>query len=649
MFFAFKQLTTIFSTPLGGFAFAFCLMFFDYYYLFPRHWLLRAIRGPAGNAPRTPVPSGLLIIPSLLRQEDEIEAIKATIENVTQNDYPGELTIIASIDGYLEAEPLYRGLERWIAEKQKDLAPGVWLYLTGRELRGGKPMAIEQGVQYMHELVAGGVHAEFPKIYFSTDADADLGPRALEHIARRLCMRNPITGSPGRAVAGNLYVRGNAYWKGLRNFFTVEGQVSLQVAREYLVTNVARHNKRPFPLSGTTGVLYCIWSDIFLSGPKYMGFMRTLAITDWLKWWIGFAPPKFSLSNAEPIPELMAGDTDDTVSAFLAIIARWENGRFTLDAPRTPLHAVYYALRSFFVDRALRYEPEARVYTSSPTTLKTLWKQRVRWNTARIEVAGRFSRSFWYHWDLGACAVGVVALMMKYVFFGAYYYVQVPFAMMQGSTLNRIGLAIALQLSVYVLWTTMALAMNGELRKNWRLLLAIPLAPLYTLVFSFWTTFTGVIHDVFLFGNITKFAPESTLIKGRSVRVAFLSRVRRFMVLLVRSAIFGDVPVGLFWLGWNETRWTPSGFHGWTTGKKPTLWQRMRHGAEEVRDVPVHVEQVLSGAVDVLRDSVQVRHVAPANFDEPANIVEAARISAGKIAHPNPSIPPPGGRKKNAA
>ena len=647
MFFAFKQLATIFSTPLGGFAFAFCLMFFDYYYLFPRYWLLRAIRGPAGNAPRTPVPSGLLIIPSLLRQKDEIEAIQATIDNVTQNDYPGELIIIASIDGYLEAEPLYRGLERWIAEKQKDLAPGVWLYLTGRELRGGKPMAIEHGVQYMHELVASGVHAEFPKIYFSTDADADLGPRALEHIARRLCMRNPITGSPGRAVAGNLYVRGNAYWKGLRNFFTVEGQVSIQVAREYLVTNVARHNTRPFPLSGTTGVLYCIWSDIFLSGPKFMGFMRTLTVTDWLKWWIGFAPPKFSESNAEPIPELMAGDTDDTVSAFLAIIARWENGRFTLDAPRTPLHAVYYALRSFFVDRALRYEPEARVYTSSPTTLKTLWKQRVRWNTARIEVAGRFSRSFWYHWDLGACAVGVVALMMKYVFFGAYYYVQVPFAMMQGSTLNRVGLAVALQLSVYVLWTTMALAMNGELRKNWRLLLAIPLAPLYTLVFSFWTTFTGVIHDVFLFGNITKFAPESTLIKGRSVRVAFLSRVRRLLVLLVRSAIFGDVPVGLFWLGWNETRWTPSGFHGWTTGKKPTLWQRMRHGAEEVREVPPHVEQVLSAAVDVLRDSVQVRHVAPANFDEPANIVE--RISAGRIAQSNPSIPPPRGRKKNAA
>jgi hypothetical protein len=29
------------------------------------------------------------------------------------------------------------------------------------------------------------------------------------------------------------------------------------------------------------------------------------------------------------------------------------------------------------------------------------------------------------------------------------------------------------------------------------------------------------------------------------------------------------VPLGAFWFGWGETRWTPSGFDGWTTGKKP--------------------------------------------------------------------------------
>lgn len=566
------------STPIGLLAFGLGLMFFDYFWVLPRYFLLRALHGPAEPRPEERLPSGLLVIPSLLRAQDELDAIRATVSNVVENAYPGTMLVVVSIDGYGEAPAIYDALVAWIGEKRSTLAAGVHLYVTGTPKRRGKPLAIEHGVSFVKGLVARGDHEEFPKIYFSTDADADLGPHALEHLARRLCKRNPITGAPGRAVAGNLYVRGNAYWQGWRKFFTVEGQLSIQVAREYLVTNVGRHNKRPFPLSGITGVLYCMWTDIFLEGPRFMGFMRTLTLKDWLAWWVGVAPPKYSESDAKPIPELLAGDTDDTVSAFLAIIARWDGGRFTLDAPRTPLHAFYYMLRSFFVDRALRYEPEARVYTSSPTTLKTLWKQRVRWNTARIEVAGRFAPSFAFHWDLAACAVGVVALMLKYVFFGLFYYVQVPGAVFHGSFAERILGSWILQLAVYALWTTSALIVNGELRKNARLLMALPVAPVYILVFSFWTTFTGVLHDVFLFGNVTKFAPETTLIRGGSKRFALLSRVRRAFALVVRSAVYGDVPFGAFWLGWGETSWTPSGFHGWTQGKRPTFLDRLRYG-----------------------------------------------------------------------
>lgn len=588
------------ATPIGGFAFAFCLMFFDYFYSLPAYFLGRALRGAPAPRPER-LPSGLLVIPSLLRGEEELEAIKATLENVLVNGYPGEMIVVASIDGYDEAPAVYDELVEWIEAKQPSLEQDVWLYVTGTPKRRGKPLAIEHGVQHVKALVASGAHAEFPKIYFSTDADADMGPHAFEHIARRLCKRNIFTGSPGRAVAGNLYVRGNSYWKNWRHFFTVEGQLSIQVAREYLVTNIARYNRRPFPLSGTTGVLYCMWTDIFLEGPRFMGFMRTLRFTDWLKWWAGLGAPKFSESRAAAIPELLAGDTDDTVSAFLAIIARWENGRFTLDAPATPLHAFYYMLRSFFVDRALRYEPEARVYTSSPTTLKSLWKQRVRWNTARLEVAGRFAPSFWFHWDLGVCAIGVAMLVMKYVFFGAFYYIAVPFAMFQGSVFMRIGTAFALQLSVYALWTTMALLMNSELKKNWRLLLALPCAPLYTVVYSFWTTFSGAINDVFLCGNITKFAPETTLIKGASARVAILARVRRAVVLAVRAVVFGDVPFGAFWFGWGETAWTPSGYKGWTSGKTPTLLERLRHGATpSAAKVPARVPAAPAAPVPVM-------------------------------------------------
>jgi hypothetical protein len=87
----------------------------------------------------------------------------------------------------------------------------------------------------------------------------------------------------------------------------------------------------------------------------------------------------------------------------------------------------------------------------------------------------------------------------------------------------------------------------------------------------------GVTKDVFLFGNATKFAPEWTLMKGGCERIAILFRIRRFVALVLRSVWRGDVPFGAFWFGWTETRWTPSGFEGWTTGKsaRSILWGRV--------------------------------------------------------------------------
>jgi len=567
------------ATPIGSLTFALCLMFFDYFYSLPAYLANRFIHGKPKPQPEKRLPSGLVVIPSLLRSTDDLEAMKATVSNVIVNDYPGTLLVVASIDGYDDAPELFDDLRAWIGRQQSHLAADVFLDVTGTPKRRGKPLAIEHALHHVKSLVDQKIVYEFPKIYFSTDADADLAPHALEYIARRLCKPHWLTGSPGRAVAGNLYVRGNNYWQGWRKFFTVEGQLSIQVAREYLVTNIVRYNRRPFPISGTTGVLYCMWTDIFLEAPRFMGFMQSLRWRDWIRWWAGFGVLKFLMSIVVFILWLFVGDIDDTVSAFLAIIARWENGRFTLDAPKTPLHALAYAIRSFLIDRALRFEPEARVYTSSPTTLKTLWRQRVRWNTARIEVAGRFSRSYWFHWDLGVSALGLLALKLKYVFFGLFYYVILPLQLFNNNYLWGIAATFLLQITTYALWTWMALAMNSEVFKNWRLLLALPLAPLYTLVFSCWTTMFGAVHDIFLCGNITKFAPETTLIKGGSSRVALFARARRALILAVRAVVYGDVPFGAFWFGWSETPWTPSGYAGWSSGRKPSLRERLRYGS----------------------------------------------------------------------
>jgi hypothetical protein len=556
------------SAPLVQSLFILLLLCWDYLLLLPWTLAARAARGGPARSPLTAgtAPSALVVIPSLLRKRDELDSMLATIDSVAGNGYPGDLFIVVSIDGTDDAPVLYRELVAWADGRARGLRR--WLYVTGTPRRRGKPMAIEHAVAFLRRLVERGEHAAFPKVYISTDADADLGPSALEHLVARLLRRHPLTGWPARAVAGNLYIRGNDFWRGWRRFFTVEGQLTVQVAREYLVTNVARHNLRWMPLSGVPGVLYCTWSDIFLEAPRFMGYMRTLRPRHWLKWWLGCAPPSFAASAAAPVPELLAGDTDDTVSAYLAIISRWKAGRFSLELPRTPLHAFLYMLQAIFIDRALRYEPEARVYTSSPTTIKALFKQRRRWNSSRIEVTGRFWRALWFHWSLGLPALGILVLIGKYCLFGGLMYLRLPMALGQTTILTAFVLGYTCQLAGYSMLTMFALLMNGELR-HWRLALALPLAPFYSICFSYLPSLVGAFNDVLLFGNITGFAPETTLIRGGSVRMALSFRVRRAFLLAVRALLYGDVPLGRFWLGWGETRWTPSGFEGWTTKKSP--------------------------------------------------------------------------------
>ena len=108
MFYALNHLSTILTTPYGIVSATAFILFFDYFYLVPRYFLMKALRGDAANVKREELPSGILIIPSLMREQAELDAIKATIESVTTNDYPGDLIVIASIDGYSEAPHLYR-------------------------------------------------------------------------------------------------------------------------------------------------------------------------------------------------------------------------------------------------------------------------------------------------------------------------------------------------------------------------------------------------------------------------------------------------------------------------------------------------------------------------------------------------------------
>jgi hypothetical protein len=513
-------------------------------------------------------PSGVVIIPSLLRNQSDLNAITTTIESCATNEYSSELLIIASVDGRTDQPRLYAQLLAWVA--RQSYPANVHVYACGTETRLGKMMAVEAGVTFLKALVACGRHAAIPEIYFSVDGDGTLGPHALERLAARLSKPHPITRKPRRVVAGKICIRPDLIWSGWRAFFTVKGQLNIQVAREFLVSNVSRHNWKWTPHVGIPGALYCTWSDLLVQGPQYMGFMQSIRFVDWLKWWVGFAPPKCSESTEPPLPEALTGASDDTCIAFLASIARWKDGRLFFDAPRTPLHAFGRLIVAFFFERSHDYEPEARVYTYSPSTLKGLWTQRVRWNASRFECAGRFWRSFWFHWDIGFPVVTHLLLVLRTVVEVATYYVLLPYVCFKSdSALLPYFIGYAGQTMAYGLYTAMALVLEREYRKFWRVIFALPLAGIHLIGINFCGCIYGVTRDLLLFGNVTNFAPEWTLTKSRCQRVALLFRARRFMALCVRAVLYGDVPFGTFWLGWRETLWTPGGFEGWTTGKKP--------------------------------------------------------------------------------
>lgn len=513
-------------------------------------------------------PSGLVIIPSLLRDGDDLKAITTTIESCATNGYPSELVIVASVDGRTECPLLYAELEAWVATRS--YPPNVKVRVAGTERRLGKMMAVEAGVLFVHAQVAAGTIAAFPDIYFSVDGDGILGPHALERLAARLATRHWLTKNQRRIVSGKLAIRPDLIWRGWRAFFTVEGQIYQQVAREFVVSNMMRFNRKLFPQIGVPGALYCCWSDLLLMAPYYMSFLRTVRLSHWAKWWMGAAPPRFSDSLEPPAAEALTGASDDTCMAFLASMATWKSGKLSLDAPRTPLHALGRLVMSFWIERSHMYEPEARIYTFTPSSVKGLWVQRVRWNSSRFECAGRFSRAFWFHWEIGFPTSLHLSLVLQNVGKILVFYFVIPFVCLgRGHVALGMFFGYAFHILEDMLYTAVAFSIERDYRRSWRSVMCLPLTPLYTIVSSNLACAYGVTKDLLLFGNPTKFAPESTLIAGQTTRVALLYRLQRFFSLCVRSVMYGDVPFGGFWFGWLESAWTSNGFEGWSTGNKP--------------------------------------------------------------------------------
>ncbi|MGF1464835.1 MAG: hypothetical protein ACFCGT_01765 [Sandaracinaceae bacterium] len=527
--------------------------------------LLRWSRGNPRPRLARPVPAGATV-PSLLRRRGELDGLIGAARSLAHNGYPGPLTIVLAVDGVDRAGDLYRELEAFVAGYEGP--PGVRLLLTGTPTRSGKGVAIDAGVQRLAQMGRAGT-IEMPELFFNVDADSEVEPGSLEIMAATLLRRAVLTGERARIVTSHVAVPPGTYWRGWRSLASVAGVLRLQVAREYMVSlGLGRVNQRLQPQTGASGALYCTWFAVVDAAPRYARFLQGLGLRAWVAWWLGVPPPSFSAQRdrLEPLPEGVAGMGDDTWITWLALACRWERDRLCFDLPRTPAHALLEFVRAYVV-RPYRYDPRAKIWTSTPTSLRGLYRQRMRWNTSRIWTVQRWGWGLLFAWSVGIPAildVGLIILIHVAILLGALLF---PAAVQAAPSLPTLILVAAASLGVRSLSTGLAILVDGSARTSWRLLLALPLAGTYHFAFNILPTIHGFLLQVLGFGFNSGFSPERTLIQGGSSRIALAYRARRALTLAVRSVMFGDVPLGRFWLGWRETPWTPNGYEGWDEGR----------------------------------------------------------------------------------
>ncbi|MCB9594468.1 MAG: hypothetical protein H6719_17175 [Sandaracinaceae bacterium] len=506
-------------------------------------------------------------VPSLLRNRGELEAIEAAIESLLGNEYPGPMTIAACVDGTNERPELYRELKRWV--KGLEITdPHVRVFVAGHHPRRGKGVAIDTGIlEVVRRVESGAIPPEHaPVVFFNVDADSELSPGAIELMVHTLLRPSRLTGAPAMVVTSHVAVPKKHYWKGWRHLFSTPGIIALSVAREYAVSlGLGRNNSRLLPHCGASGALYCTWFEVAEAAPKYARFMMKLTVKDWLRWWIGEAPPSFEAQRGslEPLPEAIAGMGDDTWMTWFAMAARVRPDRsIDFEYPRTPMHAAWRALVTYFA-RPFRYDHRAKIYTATPTAVKALFKQRIRWNISRIWTVHRWYPGLAFAWTVGLPALLDVVLVTAFHIMIVVGILLMPF--MKTPTM-WFAVLILVEMAFFVersLSTIFALFVDGTLRKNARLLLALPTAGIFHFLFNIFTTIVGFFRLVMGFGYNSGFSPERTLILGGSSRIALAYRATRAFKLAVRSAVRGDVPFGLWWFGWQATPWTKNGYAGW--------------------------------------------------------------------------------------
>lgn len=550
-----------------------CIIYYqlDTYFLIGRY-LLNKVTGKdefPGLAPENHLHI-LVVLPTMMRKRGELDGLKRAIDSVAHNGYPGRLTIVGAIDDRSEAPELYRELQKWVRDYASPAGVDVHVCATPRRM--GKAMAIDVAVHYVEDLVARGRMESYPPIFFNMDADSILGPQAIERMVYRLTRRSRWSGERKMIVASNLKVSKEHFWSGWKDLFTTRGTLALCVACEYMTSiSTAKHNTKILPVMVASGAFYCTWSEFPRKAGRWAAFMQSLTLKDHLRWWLGARPPRFDEMAHEPIPEAMTGEGDDAWMTWFASSAVWKNDQISLDFPRTPLHAFLRMIRFYFF-RPLDYDPKAQVFTSTPTSVKGLFKQRLRWNGSRIWGMQRWHKAFSYAWGIGLTVYLNTAVLVA--IHGLILVSLLAFPFLAHAN-NLVAVMIVLHLTyIFIRSQSLLVAFlhDEDFRDQWQKILVLPIIPYYHFVFNIVTTIISFGRDIFLFGSKVRFAPERTLIRGGTSRVALAYRAKRAFALSMRGVVHNDVPLGSFWFGWQETPWTPNGYDGWDTDRKPRVW-----------------------------------------------------------------------------
>jgi cellulose synthase/poly-beta-1,6-N-acetylglucosamine synthase-like glycosyltransferase len=538
-----------------------------YYSGYPWVWISTLLRSARLVRPFTGLASGapgiLVVIPTLLKTRADVDDLRAAAETVVGNRYPGEVVLCMSIDGTDGVPELIAELERWANSYR-----GPARVLVARvPQRSGKGVAVHAGLERAKQAVRDGELRALPPVFFNMDADGVLSEGALERMVARLVRPGRIFRRRPMIVASNVMVRKAHYWSGWRGYFTMRGQLALQVAREYMTSiSITRNNRGILPVTGVSGALYATWTELHDEQARYASFLQSLRLRDVIAWWFGARPPSFAAFRGPENVRATAGPGDDTWVAWMAMAARWRGGRLDLELPRSPLHALGRLFASFWV-RAIAYDPLARVYTATPTTARALFKQRVRWNTSRRWLLRRFGWMPYFSWNLGFWVITDVSLV---IFIHVVILVGLlawPLADRPATWMSLMILGMLANLVIRGAATLLAMVQDHDVRGHWHKLLALPLAGVFHFVFNIATTIVGFVHDVLLFGINTHFAPEETLEASKTGRPAIAYRIARCSRLVWRALRWGDVPAGRFWFGWGATRWTRNGYAGWTNRK----------------------------------------------------------------------------------